>query len=232
FALWTTAAIFGRLRMTRSSFTRASTSRSVIRATRSTSNPRNALVIDGHFASTTRQLIPAWNTPLLRCSRKSSRVLAVYCGGGPSILCSSPASLRVLRDPLQHDDRDDSLGPLRVILERREIVAVRLVQAVALRSLRDRHRPDLELLATDLDLSLPVLYQVVIPTGMRRGTALRGRDHVAVAITVVDEGRRPDLSALRTARGEEQQLVPEGPDPLTAFCAELVDRALVPVAGH
>src|SRR6266566_7752016 len=146
--------------------------------------------------------------------------------------CSSPASLRVLRDPLQHDDRDDALGPLRVILEPREIVAVRFVESIALRSLRDRRRPDLELLATDLDCSLTMLHQVVIPTGVGRRAALRGRDHVAVAITVIDEGRRPDLSALRPARGEEQELVPEGPDPLAALGAELLDRALVPVAGH
>src|SRR2546430_12673546 len=89
-----------------------------------------------------------------------------------------PASSRVLRDPLQHDDRDDSLGPLRVVLERREVVAVRSIQAVALGPPRDRGRPHPELLATHLDLSLTMLHPGVIPTGMRPPAAPRGRDHI------------------------------------------------------
>jgi hypothetical protein len=39
-----------------------SISRSPIRATRSTLKPRKAGLIVGHFASTTSQLMPAWNT--------------------------------------------------------------------------------------------------------------------------------------------------------------------------
>ena len=58
---------------------------------------------------------------------------------------------------------------------------------------------------------------------------LRKRGFTVTEEYAVGGGKTIDLHA---ARGEEQQLVPEGPDPLTAFCAELVDRALVPVARH
>ena len=60
---------FGRLRITRGSAASASISRSPMRATRSTWKPRKAGLIVDHFASTTRQLIPAWKTLLLSCSR-------------------------------------------------------------------------------------------------------------------------------------------------------------------
>jgi len=67
--LCTTAAILGRLRITRSSFAIVSTSLSLIRATRSALKSLNAARIPGHFASTTRQLMPAWNTGFDMCSR-------------------------------------------------------------------------------------------------------------------------------------------------------------------
>src|SRR2546428_2168079 len=140
-----------------------------------------------------------------------------------------PGRGRALGDALQNDDRDDTLRPRGVVAEGREIVTVSPVEAVALGSFRDRGRPDPELLGPDLDLSLPMLHEVVVPAGMRRRAALRGGDHVAVAITVVDERSRPDLSALRPARGQQQQLVAEVTDALAAPRVELIDRALVPV---
>src|SRR5882762_9162002 len=102
---------------------------------------------------------------------------------------------RPLRDALEHDDRDNALRPLRVVAESGEIVAVSLVQAIALRPLRDGRRADLELVGPDLDLRLPVLHQVVVPAGMLRRAAHRGSDHITIPITVVHERRRPDLSA-------------------------------------
>src|SRR5437899_5090975 len=134
-----------------------------------------------------------------------------------------------LKDVLQHYDRDDTLRLLRVVAEDREVVAVSLVEAIALGSFRDGCRAHLELLGPDLDLSVPMLHQVVVPARMQRRAALRGGDHVAVAIAVVDERRRADLSGLRPPRGQQQKLVAEGTDALAAPGMELIDSALVPV---
>src|SRR6267378_2637979 len=130
-----------------------------------------------------------------------------------------------LGDALQHDDRDDPLRLLRVVAEGREVVTVSLVEAIALRSFHDGCRADLELLGPDLDLSLPMLHQVVVPGGMCRRAALRGGDHVAVAVTVVNQGRGPDLPALRSSRGQEQQLVAEMTYALPAPGMEFIDGA-------
>src|SRR6267143_2036899 len=65
--------------------------------------------------------------------------------------------------------------------------------------------------------------RLLVPGRMRRRAALRGGDHVAVAIAVVHERRRPDPSALRPAVCEEQQLVAEVADALATLRAEVID---------
>src|SRR5438445_12356190 len=62
-------------------------------------------------------------------------------------------------------------------------------------------------------------------------SALRGGDHVSVAVAVVDHRRSQGTPASCPARGQKQQLVAEGTDALAAPGMELVDGVLVPV-GH
>ena len=104
-----------------------------------------------------------------------------------------------------------------------------LVETIALGSPREGRRAHLELLGPDLYFGVPMLHQVVVPAGMRRRAALRAGDHVAVAITVVCDRRRPDLSALRPSRGQQQEPVAEVTDALAALRVELIDDALIPV---
>lgn len=86
-------------------------------------------------------------------------------------------------------------------------------------------------LSVPTSISLSMLHQVVIPSGVGRRAALRGGDHVTVAVAVVDERRGPDLSALRPPCREQEELVTEGADALAGLRVELVDDPLVPV-GH
>src|SRR5712692_2287485 len=133
-----------------------------------------------------------------------------------------------LGDALQDYDGDDTLRLPGVVAEGREVGTVSFIEAIALGSLRDGRRPHRELIGPDLDLSLAMLHQVVVPAGMRGRAAFRGCDHVAVAIAVVHERRRPDHSAFRPTRGQQQQLVTEVTNTLAALRVELIDRALVP----
>src|SRR5882762_4614961 len=137
---------------------------------------------------------------------------------------------RGLGEALEDDDRDDPLRPLRVVAERCEGVAMRLVQTVALGSLRDRCRANLELVGPDLDLGFAMLDQVVIPGGMSRRAAHRSGYDVAIAVSVIHERGGPNLSGLRAARREQEEVVTEHPDPLAALRAELVGDPFVPIS--
>src|SRR6266850_2779013 len=137
---------------------------------------------------------------------------------------------RGLGHAFQDDDRDDPLGLLRVVAERREGVAMRLVQTVALESFRDRCRASLELLGPDLDLGFAMLDQVVVPGGMSRGAAHRSGYDVAIAVSVIHERGGPNLPGLRPACREQEEFVTEHPDPLAALRTELVDDPFVPIS--
>ena len=139
------------------------------------------------------------------------------------------ASLRGLADPFQDDDRNDSRCLLRVVAESREHIAMRLVEAIALDSLRNRRRAHLELLRAHLNLGLAILRQIMVPAGMRRRAALRRRDNVAFTITVVDERRRAQLAAFGPARREEQKVVAKRSDAFSALRVEFVNNASVPI---
>ncbi len=62
-----------------------------------------------------------------------------------------------------------------------------------------------------------MLHEVVVPAGMRWRAALRRRDHVALAITVVHDRRRTHLACLCPTRRKEQKVVAPGPDPSSAL---------------
>src|SRR5438132_5997135 len=57
-------------------------------------------------------------------------------------------------NPLQHDDRDRPRGLRHVFAKPGHVGGVLLVEAVTLRSARDRGRTDMELLGADLDVGL------------------------------------------------------------------------------
>src|SRR5438093_12837639 len=116
-----------------------------------------------------------------------------------------------------------------VVAESREHIAMRLVETVALDSLRNRHRALLELLRAHLNLGLAILHQIMVPAGMRRRAALRRRDDVAFTITVVDERRRAQLAAFGPARREEQKVVAKRTDAFSALRVKLVYNASVPI---
>src|SRR2546426_10898593 len=134
-----------------------------------------------------------------------------------------------LAAPFQDDDRNDSLCLLRVVAESRENIAMRLVETIALDSLRNRRCAHLELLRAHLNLSLAILHQIMVPAGMRRRAALRRRDNVTFTITVVDERRRAQLAAFGPARREEQEVVAPRLDAFSALRVELVNNASVPI---
>src|SRR5437867_11353064 len=102
---------------------------------------------------------------------------------------------------------------------------MRLVETVALDSLRNRHRAHLELCRAHLKLGLAILHQIMVPAGMRRRAALRRSDDVAFTITVVDERRRAQLAAFGPARREEQEVVAPRSDPFSALRVKLVNNA-------
>ena len=139
------------------------------------------------------------------------------------------ASRRRLGDSLQDDHRNDTLRPVRVVAEGREIVAVSPVQAIALRSLGERRGAHREFLGPDLNLGFPMFHQVVVPAGMVWSAALRRRDHVALASTVVDDRRRAHLACLCPTRRKEQKVIAPGPYASSALRVELVNDARVPV---
>ena len=106
---------------------------------------------------------------------------------------------------------------------------MRLVETVALDSLRNRRCAHLELLRAHLNLGLAMLHQIMVPVGMRRRAALRRRDDVAFTITVVDERRRAQLAAFGPARREEKKVVAKRSDVFSALRVELVNNASVPI---
>ncbi len=140
---------------------------------------------------------------------------------------SASASSR--RNPLQDDDRNDSLCLLRVVTESRKHIAMRLVETTAFGPFRDRRRAYLELLRSYLNLGLAMPYKIMVLAGMRRRAALRRCDDVAFTITVVDERRRALLTALRPARREEQEITAPGFDSSSAPRVELISYTRVPV---
>src|SRR2546422_6355896 len=140
-----------------------------------------------------------------------------------------PNSSTHLADPLQGNDRNDSLCLLRIVAESREHIAMRLVETIALDSLRNRRCAHLELLRAHLNLGRAILHQIMIPAGMCRRAALRRRDNVTFTITVVDERRRAQLAAFGPARREEQEVVAPRLDAFSALRVELVNNASVPI---
>src|SRR2546427_269325 len=140
-----------------------------------------------------------------------------------------PNSSTHLADPLQDNDRNDSLCLLRIVAESREHIAMRLVETIALDSLRNRRCAHLELLRAHLNLGRAILHQIMIPAGMCRRAALRRRDDVAFTITVVDERRRAQLAAFGPARREEQEVVAPRSDAFSALRVEVVNNASVPI---
>src|SRR5437867_12275683 len=106
---------------------------------------------------------------------------------------------------------------------------MRLVETVALNSLRNRRCAHLELLRAHLNLGLAILHQIMVPAGMRRRAAFRRRDDVALTITVVDERRRAQLAAFGPARREEQEVVAKRSDAFSALPVKLVYNASVPI---
>src|SRR5437667_11522693 len=140
-----------------------------------------------------------------------------------------PNSSTHLADPLQDNDRNDSLCLLRVVAESPEHIAMRLVETIALDSLRNRRCAHLELLRAHLNLGRAILHQIMIPAGMCRRAALRRRDDVAFTVTVVDERRRAQLAAFGPARREEQEVVAPRSDAFSALRVEVVNNASVPI---
>src|SRR2546428_14167980 len=106
---------------------------------------------------------------------------------------------------------------------------MRLVETIALDSLRNRRCAHLELLRAHLNLGLAILPQIRVPAGMCRRAALRRRDNVTFTITVVDERRRAQLAAFGPARREEQEVVAPRLDAFSALRVELVNNASVPI---
>src|SRR5712692_4764488 len=142
---------------------------------------------------------------------------------------SASASSR--RDPLQGDDRNDSLCLVRVVTESRKHIAMRLVETIAFGPFRDRRCAYLELLRSYLNLGLAMPYKIMVPAGMRRRAALRRCDDVTFTITVVYERRCALITALRPARREEQEIIAPGSDTPSALRVELINYTRVPV-GH
>jgi len=145
-----------------------------------------------------------------------------------------PFAVRVLAgenlgDPFQDDDRNDSLCLLRVVAKSREHIAMRLVETIALDSLRNRRCAHLKLLRAHLNLGLAMLHQIMVPAGMRRRAALRRRDDVALTITVVDERRCAQLAAFGPARRKEQEVVAKRSDAFSALRVKLVYNPSVPI---
>ena len=106
---------------------------------------------------------------------------------------------------------------------------MRLVETIALDSLRNRRCAHLKLLRAHLNLGLAMLHQIMVPAGMRRRAALRRRDDVAFTMTVVDERRRAQLAAFGPARREEKEVVAKRSDAFSALRVELVNNASVPI---
>src|SRR5207247_10780616 len=141
------------------------------------------------------------------------------------------------RSALRPAVRDRAVRALLVVAKARPDLAQMLVQAVALGPAHDRLSLCLERLGAavlgDLDLDERIGFEVVQPLRMLRRAALRRHDDVAVAVFSIDEGRRDLVAALRSLRGQQQQVVPPRAHAEALLGVALLDGLLVPVTrGH
>src|SRR5262249_18322654 len=72
-------------------------------------------------------------------------------------------------------------------------------------------------------------FEVVVPAGVVRRSALRCDDDVPLPVAVVHHRRGALASAARPHRGEQYELVPERSDSLPSLGMELLDGRVVPV---
>src|SRR4029077_16037851 len=143
-----------------------------------------------------------------------------------------PPSRRVLAGSLEDHDRNLP-GGLPLVFPKPwrdgDAVGVDAHPFLALRLVRPHLEPLGAVLRPHLYLRHGIRLEVVVPPGMVRRSPLRCDDHIPIPVAVIHHRGNALLTAPRSNRGEEHELIPERSDSLSGLCMELLYGRRVPV---